>query len=63
VNVDVSAAGASAAIGQNGFGSPPSSEFQQYHGDLSELIAVGGTLGDDDLAKLEAYLMTKYGIP
>jgi hypothetical protein len=63
VNVDISATGASAAIGQNGFGSPPGPEFQQYHGDIAEIIAVGGTLSDGDLALLEAYLKTKYGIP
>lgn len=59
LNVDVSAMGSPAAIGQNGNGG---AEFQQYHGDISELIAVVGTITDGDVANLEAYFKTKYGL-
>ncbi len=61
VAVDVSAAGANAAIGANGGNLSP--EFQQLHGDVAEIVAVHGTLAPADLASLEQYLMTRYAIP
>jgi len=60
-SVDVSAPGLDAIIGQNGYG-VPSPEFQQLHGDVAELIGVHGTFADADVAMLERYLMSRYGI-
>jgi hypothetical protein len=61
--VDVSAIGDDAIIGQNGFGTPPQSEFQQFHGDIAEEIGVNGSLSQTEIANLEQYLMTRYAIP
>jgi hypothetical protein len=63
INVDISAIGANAAIGQNGGGSPPGAEFQQFHGDIAELIGVSGSLSEAEVADTEQYLKTKYAIP
>jgi hypothetical protein len=60
VAVDISAVGSNAAIGANGGNLSP--EFQQLHGDVAEIVAVHGTLAPADLASLEQYLMTRYGI-
>jgi hypothetical protein len=59
--VNVSSAGFAAIIGQNGYGTP-SAEFQQFHGDIAEMIGVRGSLIPGELASLEAYLMARYGL-
>jgi hypothetical protein len=63
VNADISAVGSKAAIGQNGGGSPPGAENQQFHGDIAEIIATRGALADADVAHIEQYLKAKYAIP
>jgi hypothetical protein len=45
-------------IGHNGYS--PSPGFQAFKGDMSEIVAVKGTLTDGELASLETYLKTKY---
>jgi hypothetical protein len=57
--VDVSSIGYAGIIGQNGYGTPRA-EFQQFHGDIAEMVAVRGSLTPGELANLEAYLMTRY---
>ncbi len=61
--VDVSSVGADAIIGQNGYGAPSTNEFQQFHGDIAEMIGVKGLLTQTELANVEQYLKTRYGIP
>ncbi|HZU81864.1 MAG TPA: hypothetical protein VE987_03060 [Polyangiaceae bacterium] len=61
VAVDVSAPGHDAVIGQNG--SPAQNEFQQFHGDIAEMIAVDGSLAQSELDALEQYLKARYAIP
>ncbi len=52
---DVSAVGYAARIGGTQYG-------QDMTGDIAEVIGIQGAVSDDDLAKLEAYLKTKYGL-
>jgi hypothetical protein len=59
--VNASATGWAAVIGQNGYGMPRA-EFQQVHGDIAEMLGVGGTLTPVELANLEGYLKARYGI-
>ena len=61
--VDVSAIGYDATIGQNGYGMPPQTEFQQCHGDIAEEIGVNGSVSPTELANLEQYLKARYAIP
>jgi hypothetical protein len=58
-SVNVNAPGQFAFIGgqQTGGG-----VIQALKGDIAEIVAVGGTLSASDLAKLETYLMSKYGL-
>jgi hypothetical protein len=58
--VNVSAPGYGAMIGQNGY--RPSNGFQQFYGDIAEMIGVGQSLTQTDIDKLEQYLMARYGI-
>jgi hypothetical protein len=60
---DVSAIGIDAIIGQNGGGTPPTPEFQQFHGDIAEELAIVGPAASTYLANLEQYLMARYSIP
>jgi hypothetical protein len=61
-SVDVSAVGWTANIGQNGYNTPIA-EFQQLHGDIAEMVGVNGSLTLAELADLEDYLKSRYGIP
>jgi hypothetical protein len=60
-NDNVSAVNSLVGIGQNC--TNPASGFQQYAGDIAEMLAIQGTLSASDLTSLEAYLMTEYAIP
>jgi hypothetical protein len=60
-NVDISDFGIDVMIGQNGY--RPLTDFQQLHGDIAEMIGIGGSLGDRELANLEQRLKTRYAIP
>jgi hypothetical protein len=53
--VNVSAVGFPARIG----GTPAN---QDIKGDIAEVIAVQGSLSDEDIQQLESYLKTKYGL-
>ena len=53
--VDVSAPGQVVYLG----GSP---QMQNLAGEIAEIIAVKGPTSDEDVAAIETYLMTKYGI-
>jgi hypothetical protein len=55
-NVDVSAPGQPAFLGGRSDG------IQFLTGDIAEVVAHKGALADAELAKLEAYLRTKYGL-
>jgi hypothetical protein len=59
---DVSAAGMNAILGQNGYGTP-TAEFQQFHGDVAEVLAIVGPSASTYLPNLEQYLMARYAIP
>jgi hypothetical protein len=61
LNDDVSAVNSLVGIGQNCVSA--ASGFQQYAGDIAEMLAIHGTLSASDLASVEAYLKTKYAIP
>ncbi len=61
LNDNVSAVNSLVGIGQNC--TNPASGFQQYAGDIAEMLAIQGTLSSSDLSSLEAYLMAKYAIP
>jgi len=56
--VNVDGLGQNAYIGAHGLGG---SQFQ-FEGDIAAMLAVTGPLADSDLASLEDYLLTKYGI-
>jgi hypothetical protein len=58
---DVSAIGSDAIIGQNG--SSPQALIQQFAGDIAEMVGVGGPLTPNEVARLESYMKTRYGIP
>jgi hypothetical protein len=55
---NVDAPGRNAYIGAHGI----AGDQFQFEGDIAALIAVRGSLADADLARLEQYLLTKYGI-
>jgi hypothetical protein len=57
-SVNVSASGRPLLIGGRG----TVMESQALDGDIAEIVAVRGALGNDDLTKLEAYLKAKYGL-
>jgi hypothetical protein len=59
--IDLDAVGRNAIIGHNGY--TPSSGFQAYAGEISELCAVKGALTPEELAGIEAYLLDKYALP
>jgi hypothetical protein len=59
-STDVSAAGVPGCIGANG---TPNPEFQQVHGDISEIVAVVGGVSTTELATLERYRLGRYGSP
>jgi hypothetical protein len=59
---DVSSVGIAAIIGQNGYGTPRAG-FQQFNGDIAEMIGVRTTLSATDVANLEQYLKMRYGVP
>jgi hypothetical protein len=58
-DIDVSVPGNDVFIGSHGI--DPS--IQQLDGGIAEVVAVRGPLADVDLARLEAFLKTKYGLP
>jgi hypothetical protein len=58
---DVSAVGKIAAIGQNGYNTQ--AEFQQFHGDVAEILAIYGPSAAMYLPNLELYLKMRYAIP
>jgi hypothetical protein len=60
--LDVSLPGVAAQIGQNGYGTPQNN-FQQFVGDIAEMIGVNGSLSAEETASLEAYLKARYSIP
>jgi hypothetical protein len=57
--VNLDAPGRHGHIGAHGY----SGDLFQFEGDIAAMIAVKGALSDDDLARLEGYLLVKYGIP
>jgi hypothetical protein len=58
-SVDVSAPGQFAFIGGQQTGS---GVIQALKGDIAEIVAVAGNLDGSDLARLETFLITKYGL-
>jgi hypothetical protein len=58
-SVDVSAPGQFLFIGGQ---STSNGVIQALQGDVAEIVAVGGSVGSADLAKLEGYLKAKYGL-
>ena len=58
--LDVSAAGRAVMFGQNGYA--PGNGLQALDGDISEMIAVAGGTTAADIANLECYLTSKYGL-
>jgi hypothetical protein len=58
--VDLSSVGQPVMIGQNGY--QPSPGFEALQGDISEMVAVAGSITDADLLSLECHLVTKYGL-
>jgi hypothetical protein len=61
--VDVSSAGYDGIIGQNGYGAPSTSGFQQFYGDIAEMVGVRASLTATELGNLEQYLKGRYAIP
>jgi hypothetical protein len=59
--VDIDAPGQDGVIGHNGY--RPYTYFQAFGGDIPEIVAAKGALTDDELARLEAYLLIKYAVP
>jgi hypothetical protein len=59
VDVDVSATGADGLLGAGGDEVPACC---QLYGGIAEVIAVHGVLSDEDLARLDAYLIEKYAL-
>ena len=58
---DVSAVGVNAIIGQNGY--TPAAEYQQFHGDIAEMLAISGPSASTYLPNLEQYLKARYSMP
>jgi len=61
VNVNVDARNRTANIGNHGYDNAPPG-FQSLKGAIAEIVAIKGPITDADLATLESYLMTKYGL-
>jgi hypothetical protein len=59
IGVDCTAA-TPAEIGQNGYRAAPN--FQQFDGDIAEILAVAGPLSEATLTGVERYFLAKYGI-
>jgi hypothetical protein len=58
---DVSAPGSDVMIGQNGY--TPTFEFQQFHGEIAEIVGIVGSVEVDELSDVEQYLKSRYAIP
>jgi hypothetical protein len=58
--INVDAPGRAGIIGHNGY--QLTAGFQALKGDVFEIVAIKGTISDADLAKLESYLRSKYGL-
>ena len=58
--VNLDAPGQATIVGHNGYS--PLSGFQAFKGDIAEIVAVKGPISDAELASLEAYLMSRYGL-